>query len=644
MVPSGILAVVCLAGSLVLIRKGHAAGKVGLGVAAALFALAVALRPVDTEDEDGFLTETAISVRLPQIDSSNGYVSSQACVECHADEHSSWSGSYHSRMTQVVSPETMAAPDEEARFTMHGREFRFLPDKDRFLIETVDPEWDEERRKVGLEVISENEKPPRVRRQIVMSTGSHHYQTYWINGTRGNRLWRAPWVYHIQLERWIPLLDTFLVPPINHRNVSDWNDNCIHCHSTGGEPGLENTELPATRVGELGIACEACHGPGQKHVEHQRSLRESGTAASLPDSTIVNPSRLPHERSAEVCGQCHSANQFDSLHRKPYLPGERLDDAITLHRFQDEAVQVSRNLRDSFWGDGTMRVAGRDFSSLETSACYQEGEISCLSCHSMHGYESPDDQLAVDMRSDMACLQCHEQIGGNISAHTHHGEQSVGSRCMNCHMPHTSFGLFKAIRSHRIDSPTTAMTLEHGRPNACVLCHVDRTTPWIDTRLVEWYGHKKVKVSEMAEELSPAVAFLISGDAVQRAVLAWNFSREESRIASGDDWQIPLLAELLDDPYSVVRAVAARSIRQFPGEAEFQYDFLAPAEERRRARDALLKRWNERRPRGGLSKRLATKNPSELIPLMLKPSGESDAERLKKLKRFRDDREIYLAE
>jgi len=400
--------------------------------------------------------------------------SSQACVECHAEEHSSWSGSYHSRMTHVVSPETMAAPAEEARFTMHGREFRFLPEKDRFLIETVDPERDEERHKVGLEIISENEKPARVRRQIVMSTGSHHLQTYWINGTQGNRLWRAPWVYHIQLERWIPLLDTFLVPPINHRNVSDWNDNCIHCHSTGGEPGLETAELPATRVGELGIACEACHGPGRKPVEHQKSLRESGMTTSLPDSTIVNPLRLSHRQSAEVCGQCHSANQFDSLHWKPYLPSERLGDAITLHRFQDEAVQGSRNLRDSFWADGTMRVDARDFSSLETSACYQQGEISCLSCHSMHGYESPDDQLAVDML-------------------------------------HTSFVLFKAIRSHRIDSPTTAVTLDHGRPNACVLCHVDRATPWIDARLVEWYGHEKAKVSEMAEELSPAVAFLISG-------------------------------------------------------------------------------------------------------------------------------------
>jgi len=93
-----------------------------------------------------------------------------------------------------------------------------------------------------------------------------------------------------------------------------------------------------------------------------------------------------------------------------------------------------------------------------------------------------------------------------------------------------------------------------------------------------------------------------------------------------------------------VRAVAARSIRQFPGETELQYDFLAPPEERRRARDALIKRWNEVRSSGGITERLATKKPVELTPLMLTPSGESNVERLKKLQRFRGDREVYLAE
>ncbi|MCP4816034.1 MAG: hypothetical protein GY888_26250, partial [Planctomycetaceae bacterium] len=35
------------------------------------------------------------------------YVGSKACLNCHTQQHESWSGSYHRGMTQVVSPETV---------------------------------------------------------------------------------------------------------------------------------------------------------------------------------------------------------------------------------------------------------------------------------------------------------------------------------------------------------------------------------------------------------------------------------------------------------------------------------------------------------------------------------------------------------
>ena len=639
---SGILAAVCLAGSLVLIRKGHPAGKLGVFIAGLLCLLSIVLRPAD--DEPDGLAATELPVSLPQQDVSYGYVSSTVCRDCHEDQHASWAGSFHRTMTQVVTPETMAAPAVQVSLKLHTRAFHFIPAEDRFLVETVDPEWDEERLKVGLYTISENEAPPFVRRQIVMSTGSHHYQTYWINGTKGNQLWRVPWVYHIQMQRWIPIQDTFIVPPFNHRDVSNWNDNCIHCHSAGGEPGVQDREALETRIGELGIACEACHGPGQQHVEHRRQLIAAGTPGSVPDKTIVNPLRLSHRRSAEVCGQCHSSTLFDPYQRKDFLPGQMLEDTIVLHRYTDELVQNTSHLKDSFWADGTMRVAGRDFSSLESSACYQKGEVTCTSCHSMHRYEDADDQLAPSMRTDAACLQCHESFAMDVSAHSHHTLESSGSRCTNCHMPHTSFGLFKAIRSHRIDSPTAAMTIKNGRPNACVLCHLDRTMPWIDEKLVEWYGHEKSSTSDIANNSSPAVALLLSGDAVQRAVMAWNFGRDEAREASGDQWQLPLLAELLDDPYSVVRVTAQKSIMNYPGTAGFEYDFLAPVGERKKARATLIGRWEKHRAAVGANDQLARKSNDELKPLMLTPSRHRDVERLSKLLQVRNNQEIYLSE
>ena len=56
----------------------------------------------------------------------------------------------------------------------------------------------------------------------------------------------------------------------------------------------------------------------------------------------------------------------------------------------DEARRVIQNgSAERFWSDGMVRVSGREFNGLLDTACYQRGEMSCLSCHSMH--QKPDD-------------------------------------------------------------------------------------------------------------------------------------------------------------------------------------------------------------------------------------------------------------
>ena len=636
----GVLGVVVLAISCAIIRRRKAAGLAGLLVASGLFLIAMAgRRGQDIGEVD--LAATEVRPRIPRTSTRDGYVSSKACVECHADEHASWRGSYHRTMTQAVTPETMAAPAKKTVLTSRGREFRFIPDGDRFLAETVDPEWDADHFRSGLIDYVPGEKTPYVRRQIVMSTGSHHYQTFWVNGTNGNLLWRLPWVYHIEMQRWMPSQDTFIMPPRNLRVVQSWHNNCIPCHAVAGKEEVGVSGFINTQVAELGIACEACHGPGAEHVAHQTKLRDAAEVSSEIDTTIVNPARLAHERSSEVCGQCHGMLDFKGRkeHGMRFRPGQILGEVFPPIRFEEEAVKATPDLADSFWNDGTMRVAGRDFSGLERSACYEEGEISCISCHSLHRYEEASDQLAPEMRTDQACLQCHEDFGADISAHTHHAAESTGSRCTNCHMPHTTLGLLKAIRSHRIDIPTTAMTAEHGRPNACVLCHVDKPMPWVDERLVAWYGHSPSEV-ELPGDVPPAVALMLSGDAVQRAVLAWNFGREETRAASGDDWQLPVLAELLNDPYSVVRAIAWRAIKNYPDAKSFQYDFLASEKERLNAKQELIALWRRKLSERSMPERSA----DERTLLMQTAKGERDDAALKKLTGRRDDRPINFAE
>jgi len=63
--------------------------------------------------------------------------------------------------------------------------------------------------------------------------------------------------------------------------------------------------------------------------------------------------------------------------------------------------------------------------------------------------------------------------------------------------------------------------------------------------------------------------------------------------ASGDQWQAPFQAQLLSDPYGVVRYVAAEGLRRLPGFEDFEYDFLSSEAEQVAARDQAMLHWEQ---------------------------------------------------
>ena len=355
----------------------------------------------------------------------------------------------------------------------------------------------------------------------------------------------------------------------------------------------------------MGIACEACHGPGEEHVRLNQdpTRRYRLHVAGGDDPSSVDPSELDARRSTHVCGQCHAVTsvympepgEFSneeaqkamrawSEHGYRYRPGDDLNE--TRHITSLEADAWHSNWLDQvFWSDGQVRVSGREFNALRRAPCWPE--ISCGSCHEMHLPEDAarsldewrDDQLASGMRGDAACLQCHQALAkdGDASAHTRHAADSDGSRCMNCHMPYTTYGLLKAIRAHEIESPSVAATLATGRPNACNQCHLDRPLAWSDEWLSKWYGASRNELPAEDRRVSAAALGVLRGDAGQRALWAWSMGWEPALAVSGSDWQAPFLANLLNDRYDAVRFVAKRSLARLPGFRGLDYDFVAPA-------------------------------------------------------------------
>lgn len=618
------------------------------------------------------IPESLVTNRPIQV-STDGFVSSSACQACHPSEYDTWHGSYHRTMTQVATAETVLADFDGVEVAeAHGDPMQLTRRGREFWAEFNDPG-----------APGPESTRPRITRQVVMITGSHHQQIYWYATGHDRALNVLPGVFLIDAQRWVPRSAVLLHPPNQSVSMIDghWNAVCVACHTTLPRTRFDTPFLSEpideqqidTTTAEFGIACEACHGPAEEHIQaHQNPLNryrvhldELDDQDDQPDQTIVQPALLDPQRSSQVCGQCHSVWEFYDIdgeraaneHGLRYRPGDELRDTRFLPQPTEQrdspllAALVEEDpawVIGSFWSDGIIRVSGREYSALQDSPCYKDAvdadrTMSCFSCHTLH--KSPDDprsvkewatthQVSPGMNGNAACLQCHESLRTNTAAHTRHETGSAGSACYNCHMPYTSYGLLRAIRSHTISSPSVIETVETGRPNACNLCHLDKTLAWTGTTLRDWYGTPTPALTDEEQTVATGLLWAMKGDAGQRALTAWSLGWSPAQAASGTSWMVPHLAELLNDPYEAVRFIAYRSVRTLPGYETFRYDYLDDRPARVAATLPLLQTWQQSR------QSYRRRDPE----LLVDDDGEIRVDAFRRILNQRDNRSLFLRE
>ena len=529
---------------------------------------------------------------------SNAYTSSKTCRACHPGEYDSWHNSYHRTMTQLAKPEAVLAKWHGTKLPHSGSQLKLEKKKNEYWVTTIGDDGTKESKQ-----------------RITMTTGSHHLQVYWIGDKNGNLQHPFPFGWLIADQKWSPVEDTFLRDPESDPPNAKWNAVCIECHAVAGKPRIltsnKGIRTTKTEVAELGISCEACHGPAQEHIKYYQNPfnRYKTKDAKKVAIGIINPDdkKIDHKRSSQVCGQCHSyqftPNKMDRYNNGPrFTPGGQLNASsntvvVKPSSFTNDSINskadlkkfISKHghphpgkewLKDRFWPDGMVRVTGREYNGLLDTACFQKGKMSCLSCHSMHDYHDRNDQLAPQMDSNEACFKCHENLRDNLTSHTNHAADSTGSSCYNCHMPHTTYGLLNAIRSHQIDSPKVSTQLKTGRVNACNLCHINKSLKWTSENLIKWYGHEPVELSEDDKSISSILKMLLMGDAGQRVIAAWHMGWKPAREISGNDWQPGWLFRSMNDPYSAVRYIAHKALIIDPRLNKIEFDYTGPLTKR----------------------------------------------------------------
>jgi predicted CXXCH cytochrome family protein len=279
-----------------------------------------------------------------------------------------------------------------------------------------------------------------------------------------HKIWRRYFVSN-GADWWAPLY-----PPDNFQRPS--SALCDGCHSV-------NFDIATRTVTEWNVGCERCHGPGEAHVK--KPTRD----------TILNPARFDYVHANDTCIQCHSQGQP----LKNPIQGKYYDWPV--------GFDVGKNLAD-YWKleehklgettfthfpDGTghkNRMQGNDFVD---SLMYARG-VTCFSCHDPHG---GDNVAMVRKTGNALCLDCHgpnAQAGphaSTIEAHTHHKAGSPGNECIACHMPKIEQTIAdQNVRSHTFHFVTPGDTDALKIPNACNLCHTDKSTEWTKAALESW--------------------------------------------------------------------------------------------------------------------------------------------------------------
>jgi predicted CXXCH cytochrome family protein len=288
-----------------------------------------------------------------------------------------------------------------------------------------------------------------------------------------HKLWR-PYFVKNGSDWWAPLY-----PPDNMQRPT--GPLCDGCHSV-------NYNIDTKQVTEWNVGCERCHGPGSEHIEHNGQ------------SSIVNPGKLNYVQANDTCIQCHSQGQP----LKNPIKGKYYDWPVGFHmgknlvdfwRLEDHKLG---DLTFTHFPDGTAhknRMQGNDFVQ---SLMYARG-VTCTNCHDPHGSEN---NAMLNKPVDEICSTCHGPNNQNgphaltIEAHTHHAIGSAGSQCVACHMPKIEQTIADVnVRAHTFKFITPAESEALKIPNACNLCHSDKTPAWATEALKGWKDRSPWRMS-----------------------------------------------------------------------------------------------------------------------------------------------------
>jgi Flp pilus assembly protein TadD len=438
------------------------------------------------------------------------YVGVASCEECHAEETRRWRGSHHDLAMQLPGPGTVLGDFADARFTWGAVTTRFFRKGRQYVVRTDGPDG----RLADYPVVYVFGVTPL--QQYLLALPGGRYQALGIAWDSRPRRQGG--------QRWFHL---YPGEAIDHRDVlhwtrpsQNWNSQCAECHSTNLRKGYRPTDDTfRTTFSEIDVGCEACHGPGSRHVEWARAARARGSTPRGEPGLIVRfterrsrtwemdaargiarPTKFLETRfEVETCSRCHARRGVLS---EDYEPGRLLSQT---HRpaLLDEGL---------YYADGQMKDEVYNWGSFLQSRMYAVG-VTCADCHDAH-------DLKVKVGKDDVCSSCHQPERFATRKHHFHREKGTGASCVACHMRTETYMVVDARHDHSLRVPRPDLTVKLGAanaPNACNDCHKDRTAQWAARSVRRWYPEGRAGKPHYGEALQAGRGY---APGAERALLA----------------------------------------------------------------------------------------------------------------------------
>jgi predicted CXXCH cytochrome family protein len=517
------------------------------------------------------------------------YVGRERCISCHKEQYDLYAGSDHDLAMDVANEKTVLGDFNNRTFTQHGITSKFYKRDEKFFVFTEGPDgnFQEFEIKYVLGV--------RPLQQYLVEFPDGRLQTLplcW--DTRPRKQGGQRWFHIYGDERIGPEDILYWTKP-----SQNWNYMCAECHTTNLRKNFDyKTNTYNTTWSEIDVSCEACHGPGSRHVDWAEArktrkekdsytrrglaiqLKEDDQGGWVIDKKTGNARRIPSRKSntqVEMCARCHSRRSViheEYRHIKPFLDTHRPS-------LLEERL---------YYADGQILEEVYEYASFLQSKMYRAGVV-CTDCHDPHSTKRYE-------QGDALCYRCHMAEKFGSSTHHFHKKDSKGSRCIACHMLERTYMVVDPRYDHSFRIPRPDLSEKLGTPNTCSNCHTNKPNRWATDYVKKWYGipHEGEKhygeifwagrrsdpsahgelIELIRDENQPAIvratALLllrnypneISVEALKKALKGTDPLIRSSAIHSIDilppDRRVEVLVPLLKDPVRLVRTQAARHL------------------------------------------------------------------------------------